>query len=214
MQTFNEVNRPPMQLDKIVRFHKALADPSRVKIVYLLAEGEQSGQSLAEKLSVSPATITHHASKLRESSLLYERRDKNTVYFSLNREMLARFSTALLDWIGSPAAPSPETEVNPMDDNNERLRLSVLRNFFTAEGKLKHIPAQLKKKLIVLEHLASQLEKGKRYSEKELNAWIGRFHPDFATLRRELIMHQFMYREQEMYELNPREMWTKWSALK
>lgn len=52
------------------------------------------------------------------------------------------------------------------------------------------------------------------YPERELNEWIKQYHEDFATIRRELIMHQFMYREREMYELNPREMWTRWDQVR
>lgn len=70
-----------MQLDKVVSYHKALADPTRIKMLILLAEGELNGQLLAEKIGVTPATITHHAAKLREASLINERRDKNTIFF-------------------------------------------------------------------------------------------------------------------------------------
>lgn len=100
-----------------------------------------------------------------------------------------------------------------MDEKNEKLKQSVLRNFFTAEGKLKHIPAQQKKKRIVLESLAEKLEQGKSYTEKELNTFIQQFHPDFATIRREFIMHAYLYREKEIYERNPRDMWENWETL-
>ena len=77
-----------MQLDKIVAYHKALADPTRLRILLLLSGGELHGQGLAEKLGLSQPTVTHHASKLREAGLLKERRDKNTVYFKLNSEYI------------------------------------------------------------------------------------------------------------------------------
>jgi hypothetical protein len=66
----------------------------------------------------------------------------------------------------------------------------------------------------VLEHLVSRLENGRVYDESEINAFIKLVHDDFATIRREFIMHQFMFRENEKYELNPRELWTKWEELK
>jgi hypothetical protein len=75
------------------------------------------------------------------------------------------------------------------------------------------MPVQLKKKLIVLELLVSKLEKGRKYSEREINEFIKNFHGDFATIRREFIMHQFMFRENQIYELNPPEMWAKWEVL-
>ncbi|UVI33570.1 DUF2087 domain-containing protein [Paenibacillus spongiae] len=200
-----------MQLDKIVGYHKALADPTRVRMLILLADGELTGQELAEKLCLSPATVTHHAAKLRAVSLLNERRDKNAIFFSLNTYFLKQYANAMQRLFEKPAAELKEPE--EMDDKNERLKQSVIRNFFTSEGKLKHIPAQLKKKRIVLEHLAEKLEPGRPYKEKELNAFIQQFHPDYATIRREFIMHAYLFREQEIYERNPREMWEKWETL-
>jgi hypothetical protein len=201
-----------LQLDKIVNYHKALSDPTRVRMLVLLADGELTGQTLAEKLCLSPATITHHAAKLRAVSLINERRDKNAIYFSINRYFLKQYAKAMETLIADPQT-TDTFEEDSMEENNERLKQSVLKNFFTAEGMLKHIPAQLKKKRIVLEHLAEKLERGKAYTEKELNAFIQQFHPDFATIRREFIMHAYLYREKEIYELNPREMWEKWETL-
>lgn len=198
-----------MQLDKIVRYHKALADPTRVRMLVLLAGGELSGLELAEKLCISPATVTHHAAKLREVGLIGERREKNTIYFTLIRYFLQAYSTAIVDLIEKQGGK----EEDVMENANDRLRQSVLKNFFTADGKLKHIPAQLKKKLIVLEHLVSKLESGRKYTEKEINAFIERYHEDFATIRREFIMHQYMYRDNQIYEMNPRELWAKWETL-
>lgn len=200
-----------MQLDKVVNYYKALADPTRIKMLILLVDGELNGQVIADKLAVSSATITHHAAKLREAGLINERRDKNTIFFSVDHAMLKSNAAASIDWIYK-AANSLE-EVNDVEEKNNMLKRSVLKNFFTAEGKLKHLPVQLKKKLIVLEHLVSALEKGRSYSEKEINDYISGIHPDYATIRREFIMHQFMFRENEIYELNPPELWTKWSRL-
>ncbi|AZN43938.1 DUF2087 domain-containing protein [Paenibacillus albus] len=204
-----------MQLDKIVNYHKALADPTRVRILILLSEGELTGQTLAEKLCLSPATITHHAAKLRAVSLIHERRDKNAIFFSLDRYFLKQYESSLQSILAQPSEKKQaETkELETMEEKNERLKQSVLRNFITADGKLKHIPAQLKKKRIVLEHLAEQLEEGRKYTEKELNAFIQQYHADFATIRREFIMHAYLYREQEVYERNPLEMWERWETL-
>jgi hypothetical protein len=200
-----------MQLDKVVSYHKALADPTRVKILILLADGELNGQVLAEKLCVTPATITHHATKLREASLINERRDKNTIYFSLNHYFIKNNATATENLIYRKVNSKGGMDIMP--DDHKRMKDSVIKNFLSSEGKLKSLPVQLKKKLIVLEHLVSQLEKGRQYSEKEINDFIKNFHEDFATVRREFIMHQFMFRESQVYELNPQEMWARWEDL-
>ncbi|MDQ6419523.1 DUF2087 domain-containing protein [Paenibacillus sp. LHD-117] len=198
-----------MQLDKVVKYHKALSDVTRVRMLVLLADGELNGQVLAEKLSVTPATITFHAAKLREASLIHERRDKNTIYFCLNPYFLKQGAAGVERLIFKSRGEDVMEQ-----EEYVRVKESVIRNFFAADGKLKSIPSQLKKKLIVLEHVVSKLESGREYGESEINAFIKLYHNDFATIRREFIMHQFMFRENETYELNPRELWTKWEELK
>ncbi|SFD29201.1 metalloregulator ArsR/SmtB family transcription factor [Bacillus sp. UNCCL81] len=189
-----------MQLSKIVDFHKALGDLTRVRIIALLQQGHLSGQEIANKLSLKPPTITHHMSKLREVGLIKERRDKNTIYFSLNTKILEMNAKAIFT-VGTGGDANMEMSVT------ESERSSIINNFFTKEGKLKIYPAQRKKKLVILAHMIKGLEFGRVYQEKEINEYLKEFHEDYATLRRELIMCQYMYRENNQYELNPVELW-------
>lgn len=194
-----------MQLDKLVRFHKTIGDVTRIRILALLKNGPLHGQALADKLSVTPPTVTHHMSKLREADLIYERRDKNTIYFYLNEKSLIMQAEAIVKKV---QASEPDMlggeEVERMQDKEKS---SVLRNFYFADGTLKHLPAQRKKKLIILEHMVKGLKAGTKYTEREINEYIRQFHPDFATIRREFIMNHYMYREQDIYEMNPPELW-------
>ncbi|MBW4080371.1 metalloregulator ArsR/SmtB family transcription factor [Paenibacillus sp. S150] len=198
-----------MQLEKIVNYHKALSDPTRLRILLLLSQGEVHGQALAEKLNLSQPTVTHHAAKLREAALIKERRDKNTVYFMLNPEFIQAGSEASLKFIFAKGVEDME-QASP----EAGLKDSVLRNFFAKDGHLRQIPAQYKKKLIALQYIVEKLEPGVVYTEKEINEFIKPFHEDCATIRREFIMHQFMYRQNDKYELNPPEMWTHWENVK
>jgi len=198
-----------MQLERIVSYHKALADATRIKMLVLLADGETNGQELAERLGVTPATITHHAAKLREAGLIRERREKNTIYFKMNEADLKQKADAVWNLI----TRAREGGMEMLEDRNAQLKESVLKNFFTSDGRLKSIPSQLKKKLIVLEYMVSKLEYGRKYPEKEINEYIKQYHDDYATIRREFIMHQYMYRENDVYEMNPQEMWTRWEKL-
>ncbi|GIO43987.1 MULTISPECIES: DUF2087 domain-containing protein [Paenibacillus] len=194
-----------MQIDRIVQFHKTMGDITRVRIVALLRNGPLHGQALAGKLGVSPPTITHHMTKLREADLIYERREKNTIYFYLNEKSLNLQAEAILSIGGGGAEPSSREPAGDLALQKQ----TVIKNFFTKEGRLKHLPAQQKKKRIVLEHLVEGLKPNTKYTEKEINEYIKQYHEDYATIRREFIMHQYMYRENEIYELNPREIWEK-----
>ena len=190
-----------MQLNRLVAFYKTMGDPTRIRIVFLLAKGPLHGQAIAGKLGLTPPTITHHLNKLREINLVYQRRDKNTVYFYLNESVLKQQSGVL-------AKLADKEEVKKMEEQNLENQ-KVIENFFTRDGKLKNIPAQRKKKLMVFEHLIKGLKMGKKYEEKELNEYIQQYHEDYATIRREFIINHYMYRENGIYELNPPEMWAK-----
>ncbi|WP_462410661.1 DUF2087 domain-containing protein [Neobacillus sp. Marseille-QA0830] len=189
-----------MQLNRLVEFHKALGDLTRIRIIGLLQQGPMHGQAIAEKLGLKPPTITHHVAKLREVGLIKEKREKNTIYFSLNTKILEGSAKAILN-VGTGGDARMEMTVTAEE------RAAIIQNFFTKDGKLKNYPAQRKKKLVVLEHMAKGLEFGRVYPEKEINEYLKQFHEDYATLRRELIMCQFMYRENNQYELNPVELW-------
>jgi DNA-binding HxlR family transcriptional regulator len=189
-----------MQLNRLVNFHKTLGDKTRIRIIALLKNGPLHGQALAGKLQLTPPTISHHVTKLREIDIIYQRRDKNTIYFYLNEKKLEFMTQAILR-MGSENEMIDSFQV----DDNEKY--NVIKNFLQADGKLKTIPAQRKKKLIILEHLVKGLQMGKTYTEPEINEYIKQYHEDFATIRREFVMCQFMFRQDGVYELNPVEMW-------
>jgi hypothetical protein len=53
--------------------------------------------------------------------------------------------------------------------------------------------------MIVLERIALEFEPGVRYDEKEVNAIVGRFFNDYASLRRYLIDAGLLAREHGEY---------------
>ncbi|TQS71028.1 metalloregulator ArsR/SmtB family transcription factor [Ornithinibacillus gellani] len=188
-----------MQIDRLVAFHKTLGDQNRIQIISMLRHGPLHGQAIAGKLGLTPATVSYHVTRLREIDVIYQRRDKNTIYFHLNEKKLAYMAEAILRIGGDDAMNKQQV------DWTEKQK--VIRNFFSKDGRLQTIPAQRKKKLIILEHMVDRLEFGKKYPEKDINAFIKQFHDDYATIRREWIMCHFMQRNDGIYELNPKEMW-------
>ncbi|MFD2924069.1 metalloregulator ArsR/SmtB family transcription factor [Halobacillus naozhouensis] len=189
-----------MQLNKMVDFHKAVGDPTRLRIVSLLLHGPLHGQAIAQKLGLRPPTITHHIKKLRDTGMVYSRRDRNTIYFYLDEKKLEFMATAILR-MGDETVKKDELHVNEAEQRK------ILNNFITEEGMLKQMPSQLKKKLVILSYFVQGFERGTVYEEHEVNDYIKQFYGDYATMRREWIMQQFMYRENNKYELNPEEMW-------
>jgi len=77
-------------------------------------------------------------------------------------------------------------------------RKKVLKSF-VRRGKLVKIPAQLKKRQVILEEIVKEFEPERRYSEKEVNFILLDFHEDVATLRRGLIEHKLIQRQKGIY---------------
>ncbi len=79
---------------------KALANPARVEILDLLSDSksenskserpkELSVQKIVESVALSPSTISHHLNVLKEADLVTSRKDKQWIYYSLNKATIA-----------------------------------------------------------------------------------------------------------------------------
>ena len=73
----------------------------------------------------------------------------------------------------------------------------VLKDFLTPEGRLRELPEPERKFEVVLRYVLTAFETGREYSEKQVNAVLAGFNPDFATLRRGLIDRQWLERERD-----------------
>ena len=98
----------------------------------------------------------------------------------------------------APAKAAASTGTATQDAPPEEFSRRVLTTF-VADGRLNKIPQMRKKRLVILQWLVQQLENGRRYTEKEINAFLLQFHEDFATLRREFIACKLMVREDGVY---------------
>lgn len=72
----------------------------------------------------------------------------------------------------------------------------MLKNFMDSEGRLTAWPVKRKMRMFALHYLATRFEKGRQYTEKEVNALLLQWHTfkDPATLRRELYNERFVDR--------------------
>jgi hypothetical protein len=89
-------------------------------------------------------------------------------------------------------------EIRPEDLGARPEQAAVLRGFLD-DGRLVSIPVQRAKRLVVLDFLAQQFDPGKTYPERDVNAVLGRFHPDYAALRRYLVDEEFLERREGFY---------------
>lgn len=73
----------------------------------------------------------------------------------------------------------------------------LVGQFFRADGTLTHIPAKASRKVAVLEVISKEFATGTKYSEKEVNEMILKFHPDTAAIRRHMIEYKILERDRE-----------------
>ena len=179
-----------LNLEARANLFKSLGHPTRLLILNLIKIKPRHGQELAEILRMNPSTISHHLKLLTEAGLLRQKKDQYYQTFSLKGDYLSKSLSDLVH------LPQPELSSGVEQDAYHQ---KVLRAFFR-RGRLTQIPAQLKKRLIVLEKIAESFEPEREYTEMEVNHILLDFNDDVATLRRGMIEHEIMTRDRGIYK--------------
>jgi DNA-binding transcriptional ArsR family regulator len=84
-------------MDKVF---KALADPTRRRILHLLKEQEMSAGELAEHFTLAKPTLSGHFNVLREAGLVSTERSGTTITYRLNVSVLEEALLGLADAFG------------------------------------------------------------------------------------------------------------------
>ena len=179
-----------MTEEQALKLFKGLADRSRQQILKSLLEEDMYVERLAQRLELTPATVSFHLKKLMDAGAVSSRREQYYTMYSINKEV---FQCRILDILGEKSSDAQRQQ-----EREARYRQRVLDSFFEY-GRLKAIPAQRKKERICLEEIAKELELGRPYPERELNQVLLRFHQDYCTLRRDMISEGILRREEGLY---------------
>ena len=179
-----------MTEENAIRLFKCLADKSRLQILKSLALEDMYVERLAERLNLTPATISFHLKKLSEAGAVTSYKTQYYTMYSLCRDT---FTVSILTILKEQS-----DEAALQDKREQAYRQKVIDSFFEY-GKLKSIPAQRKKERIVLEEIIKAFEAGRIYSEREVNIIIADFHDDFCTIRRDMISERLMDRDDRGY---------------
>ena len=180
-----------MTQENALRLFKCLSDTSRLRIVQSLTRGEMYTELLAERLNLTPSTVSFHMKKLEDAGLVVSRKEQYYTVYALNEQIT---QLRLADLIHDEC---PEEEDAARQRENA-YRQKVLEAFFDGE-RLRSIPVQRKKKLIVLQKIAESFTPGIVYDEAAVSEIIERFHPDYCTLRRDMISEGIFTRENGQY---------------
>lgn len=79
---------------------KALSDPVRREILNLLKGGRLTAGEIAGRFDMTAATVSYHLSLLKKAGLIFESREKNFIYYSLNASVLEEVLLWLQDLKG------------------------------------------------------------------------------------------------------------------
>ena len=84
---------------RLAELFRALGDPSRVRIIAALTEGEASVSSLAEVAGISESSTSHHLRSLRLMRLVRTRKYGRQVFYSLDDDHIVNLFQGSLDHI-------------------------------------------------------------------------------------------------------------------
>ncbi len=87
----------------------------------------------------------------------------------------------------------------PLTEEQKKER--VLRSF-VKDGRVAAMPARMGKRAVILAFAAERFEKGRAYTEREVNETLRGIHEDYCTLRRELVDAGLMTRASGEYRRN------------
>ncbi len=183
-------------MKEALTIYKALADETRLKILNALNEKEMYVELLAERLQLTPATISFHLKKLAAAGLVDVRRDQYYMIYSLRREALDLTLNQLT---------FTQTDGDEAERQREEMYRRKIIKAFMPYGYCEVMPAQSKKRMVILDEIFKKFEIGKQYNEKEVNALIGQVHADYCMVRRAFIGLGWMTRQNGVYTVTDKE---------
>jgi predicted transcriptional regulator len=179
-------------ISQSIQMMKALADSSRLLILNSLFEKPQYVEELAQRFNLSPSTVSFHLKKLESGGLVEKTKNQYYSEFRVNKKML---NQKLLD-----LTRFENVEKYVQEERIREYRDKVLKTFIK-NGRVSKMPAQLKKRLIILSWFAAKFERERTYQEEEVSGIIQKHFDDYCVVRRDLVDFRFMTRKNQVYKL-------------
>ncbi len=173
--------------DEVMTFFKTLIDADRLRMAGLLGIEALSVEQLSERLGLRPVQVANHLARLEQAGLVKQKAG----LYSLH--------TAALEALSRRVLAGQRPKVDPETLEGDAYDRKVLSDFLLPDGRLKDFPMQNKKLMVILRHVLQAFEPGVRYSEKQVNEMLRRFHEDTATMRRYLVDYRMVQREKGVY---------------
>ncbi len=171
--------------EPLLDFFKTFIDVNRLRLAALLSEQACTVEEIAARLRIRVSEVPRQLAQIEKLGLLRMEGER----YRLDTKALEGLSRQVL--AGRRAVVAEHSNDEDADDFDRK----VVKNYSLPDGRLKEIPMQEKKLLPILRHVVQVFEPGVRYNEKQVNEALGRFHEDYASLRRYLVDRGMMVRE-------------------
>src|SRR5258705_7761791 len=178
--------------ETLLSFFKVLGNESRLKIIGILANRDCTVSELAAMLDVKEPTVSQHLSALKSLGLVDMRTDGNYHHYSFNPNTLRGMNKDFFSRERLAAL------VEPFAETDDAYARKVFKTFVDGE-RITQIPTGEKRQRVILKWLAEKFEFDVKYPEKQVNEILSHHHPDYATLRRDLVDFKFLQREKGIY---------------
>jgi DNA-binding transcriptional ArsR family regulator len=84
---------------RLAELFGALSDPTRLRIISTLLEGEMSVSEIVVKLEMTESAVSHQLRGLRHMRIVRNRRDGRQVYYALDDDHVVRLYRMGLDHV-------------------------------------------------------------------------------------------------------------------
>lgn len=92
------------QVRRAAETFRLVADPTRMRILWALLQGESSVACLAEIVGASPTAVSQHLAKLRLAGLAHSRRQGTFIYYVADDQHVERLLADALFGAPTPVA--------------------------------------------------------------------------------------------------------------
>ncbi len=166
--------------------YKKLTD-NQLELMRLFASG-MGDDEISKQMGIASSTVRHQRFTFKE------RAKQAKLYLALYE---LTFESERVESI--MRLPNNVQYVDDRFEITEEERQKLMKQLFCSLEplKLKTFPPKAKKKVVILAAIAEKFERGRKYTEKEVNAIIKDIFDDYVTIRRFLIMYGHLDRTRD-----------------
>lgn len=172
----------------LMNFFEIMGKTAGLRITAALLDQPATTRDLATRFNLKEAEVLEHLAALRHLKLVTVRVEDGRSTYAFDQKALIELNKTVLS---RKPVPTPVDHLDPETRD-------ALRPFFAGE-RIRDFPTNPKKFRMLIDWVITLFETGKRYTEKEVNEILLRYHEDYATLRRELVDLHLMERERGVY---------------